>query len=223
MSEMDLDELVRRPVLYEERYPDDLNPRRTADSQGYSMGKIIAENSFSEAAAKNGNWDAITCCPADNVGPIQAEHQMDRGPWQRHIQNMLLGEYEQTWLYRPWTPVDVRDDAACHIGLLESVDVRNGERYIAWSTDTINVEDVCAGIDQVLPELNFKVTKPVEVHPEKLQTREKKYRAIWSQCDLRNDRMRAVTGVSFRSFEESLRDCVESLMNVAKIKPVIRN
>lgn len=223
MSEMDLDELVRRPVLYEERYPDDLNPRRTADSQGYSMGKIIAENSFSEAAAKNGNWDAITCCPADNVGPIQAEHQKDRGPWQRHIQNMLLGEYEQTWVYRPWTPVDVRDDAACHIGLLESVDVRNGERYIAWSTDTINVEDVCAGIDQVLPELNFKVTKPVEVHPEKLQTREKKYRAIWSQCDLRNDRMRAVTGVSFRSFEESLRDCVESLMNVAKIKPVIRN
>jgi len=223
MSEMDLDELVRRPVLYEERYPDDLNPRRTADSQGYSMGKIIAENSFSEAAAKNGNWDAITCCPADNVGPIQAEHQKDRGPWQRHIQNMLLGEYEQTWVYRPWTPVDVRDDAACHIGLLESVDVRNGERYIAWSTDTINVEDVCAGIDKVLPELNFKVTKPVEVHPEKLQTREEKYRAIWSQCDLRNDRMRAVTGVSFRSFEESLRDCVESLMNVAKIKPVIRN
>ena len=222
MSEMDLDELVRRPVLYEERYPDDLNPRRTADSQGYSMGKIIAENSFSEAAAKNGNWDAITCCPADNVGPIQAEHHKDRGPWQRHIQNMLLGEYEQTWVYRPWTPVDVRDDAACHIGLLESVDVRNGERYIAWSTDTINVEDVCAGIDQVLPELNFKVTKPVEVHPEKLQTREEKYRAIWSQCDLRNDRMRAVTGVSFRSFEESLRDCVESLMTVAKIKPVIR-
>ena len=223
MSEMDLDELVRRPVLYEERYPDDLNPRRTADSQGYSMGKIIAENSFSEAAAKNGNWEAITCCPADNVGPIQAEHQKDRGPWQRHIQNMLLGEYEQTWVYRPWTPVDVRDDAACHIGLLESVDVRNGERYIAWSTDTINVEDVCAGIDQVLPELNFKVTEPVEVHPEKLQTREEKYRAIWSQCDLRNDRMKAVTGVSFRSFEESLRDCVESLMTVAKIKPVIRN
>lgn len=42
--------------------------------------------------------------------------------------------------------VDVRDDAACHIGLLESVDVTNGERYIAWSTDTPNVEEVCSGI-----------------------------------------------------------------------------
>ncbi len=223
MSEMDLDELVRRPVLYEDRFPDDLNPRRTPDRQGYSMGKIIAENSFSEAAEKNGAWDSITCCPADNVGPIQALHQKDRGPWQHHIEAMLLGNYDQTWVYRPWTPVDVRDDAACHIGLLESVHVKNGERYIAWSTETINVEDVCAGIDSVLPELNFKVTAPVEVHPEKLQTREQKYRAVWAQCDLRNERMRAVTGVTFRPFEESLRDCVESLLTVAGIEPVVRD
>ena len=223
MSEMDLDELVRRPVLYEDRFPDDLNPRRTPDRQGYSMGKIIAENSFSEAAEKNGAWDSITCCPADNVGPIQAPHQKDRGPWQRHIEAMLLGNYDQTWVYRPWTPVDVRDDAACHIGLLESVHVKNGERYIAWSTETINVEDVCAGIDAVLPELNFKVTAPVEVHPEKLQAREQKYRAIWAQCDLRNERMRAVTGVTFRPFEESLRDCVESLLTVTGIEPVVRD
>ena len=223
MSEMDLDELVRRPVLYEDRFPDDLNPRRTPDRQGYSMGKIIAENSFSEAAEKNGAWDSITCCPADNVGPIQAPHQKDRGPWQHHIEAMLLGNYNQTWVYRPWTPVDVRDDAACHIGLLESVHVKNGERYIAWSTETINVEDVCAGIDSVLPELNFKVTAPVEVHPEKLQAREQKYRAIWAQCDLRNERMRAVTGVTFRPFEESLRDCVESLLTVAGIEPVVRD
>ena len=223
MSEMDLDELVRRPVLYEDRFPDDLNPRRTPERQGYSMGKIIAENSFSEAAEKNGAWDSITCCPADNVGPIQAPHQKDRGPWQHHIEAMLLGNYNQTWVYRPWTPVDVRDDAACHIGLLESVHVNNGERYIAWSTETINVEDVCAGIDSVLPELNFKVTAPVEVHPEKLQAREQKYRAIWAQCDLRNERMRAVTGVTFRPFEESLRDCVESLLTVAGIEPVVRD
>ena len=223
MSEMDLDELVRRPVLYEDRFPDDLNPRRTPERQGYSMGKIIAENSFSEAAEKNGAWDSITCCPADNVGPIQAPHQKDRGPWQHHIEAMLLGNYNQTWVYRPWTPVDVRDDAACHIGLLESVHVKNGERYIAWSTESINVEDVCAGIDSVLPELNFKVTAPVEVHPEKLQAREQKYRAIWAQCDLRNERMRAVTGVTFRPFEESLRDCVESLLTVARIEPVVRD
>ncbi len=222
MSEMNLDELVRRPVLYEERYPDELDPRRTAERQGYSMGKIIAEHAFSEAAKQNGFWEAITCCPGDNVGPILAPHQKDRGPWQRHIQEMLLGSYEQTWVYRPWNPVDVRDTAACHVGLLESLEVKNGERYIAWSTELIDVEDVCRGIDRLLPELKFKVTEPVEIHPEKLQAREKKYRAIWAQCDLRNDRMKAVTGVSFRGFDESLMDCVESLIGVAKITPVKR-
>ena len=81
---------------------------------------------------------------------------------------------------------------------------------------------MCRGIDRLLPELKFKVTEPVEIHPEKLQAREKKYRAIWAQCDLRNDRMKAVTGVSFRGFDESLMDCVESLIGVAKITPVKR-
>jgi hypothetical protein len=37
-------------VIYEDRYPDDSNPGRTAKSQGYSMGKIIAENAFGEVA-----------------------------------------------------------------------------------------------------------------------------------------------------------------------------
>src|SRR6202012_4201772 len=41
---------------------------------------------------------------------------------------------------RPWRTREVRDDALCHIGLLESAEVWNGERYIAWSTDTRNVE-----------------------------------------------------------------------------------
>lgn len=34
-----------------------------------------------------------------------------------------------------------------------------------------------------------------------------------------NDRIKAVTGVEFRPFDESLRDCVESLLAVAKVKP----
>ena len=218
ISEMDLDELVRRPVIYEDRYPDDANPRRTAKSQGYSMGKIIAENAFAEAAEVSGRWDAITCCPSDNVGPILSMHQKNFGPWQHEIEKMLLGRYDQNWVYRPWFPVDVRDDADCHIGLLESTEVDNGDRFIAWSTDAIDVADVCAEIDEVLPELAFDVTEPVEIHPEKIQMREGKYRSIWMGCDCRNERIQAVTGVEFRPFEESLRDCVESLISIGGVK-----
>ncbi len=223
ISEADIQELVRRPVLYEDRYPDEQNPKRTPErGQGYSMGKVIAQRAFSDAAEQSGNWDAITCCPADNVGPIQSAHQKDMGPWQHNIEMMLLGEYFQTGAYRPWMTVDVRDDAECHIGLLESVHVRNAERYIAWSTDTAKVEDICASIDRLLPELGHDTPEVTDSFPDRIKAREAELRAIWAGCELRNDRIRAVTSVSFRPFDESLRDCVESLLAVAKVQPKLR-
>jgi nucleoside-diphosphate-sugar epimerase len=223
ISEADIYELVRRPVLYEDRYPDESNPKRTPErGQGYSMGKVIAQRAFSDAAAKNGAWDAITCCPADNIGPIQSAHQKNYGPWQHNIETMLLGKYDQSGAYRPWMPVDVRDDAQCHIRLLESVHVQNGERYIAWSTETRNVEDICADIDRLLPELGHDTPEVTDEFPERIQVREEELRGIWAQCELRNDRIRAVTGVEFRPLDESLRDCVESLLTVAKVEPVLR-
>ncbi len=223
ISEVDLQEFVRRPVFYEDRYPDELNPKRTpAKGQGYSMGKVIAQRAFSDAAERNGNWDAITCCPADNVGPIQSAHQKDMGPWQHNIEMMLLGKYYQNDAYRPWMTVDVRDDAACHIGLLESVKVKNGERYIAWSTDTRKVEDICASIDRLLPEIGHDAPQVIDPFPERIQAREEEMRAIWAGCELRNDRIRAVTSVNFRPLDESVRDCVESLLAVAKVQPQVK-
>lgn len=47
ISEADIQELVRRPVCYEDRYPDESNPKRTPErGQGYSMGKVLAERAF---------------------------------------------------------------------------------------------------------------------------------------------------------------------------------
>ena len=224
ISEVDIKELLRRPVLYEDRYPDESNPKRTPErGQGYSMGKVIAQRAFSDAAAEAGTWDAITCCPADNVGPIQSAHQKNFGPWQHNIEMMLLGEYFQNGAYRPWMTVDVRDDAECHIRLLESVKVRNGERYIAWSCDTPKVEEICASIGRLLPELGHDTPEVTDNFPERVQAREDELRAIWDQCELRNDRIRDTTGVEFRPFDDSLRDCVESLISVAGVKPQLRD
>jgi len=39
--------------------------------------------------------------------------------------------------------------------VLESVSVESGQRFIAWSTETRGVEDVCASIDRLLPGLGF--------------------------------------------------------------------
>jgi nucleoside-diphosphate-sugar epimerase len=223
LSEADIQELARRPVIYEDRYPDERNPKRTPErGQGYSMGKVLAERTFGDAAALHGGWDAITCCPVDNLGPIQSAHQKDMRPWQHIVESMLLGKYDQTGAYRPWMVVDVRDDADCHIGLLESTEVKNGERYIAWSTERRNVEDVCASIDRLLPELGHDTPAVTDDFPDRIKAREKELRALWAGCDLRNDRIRAVTNVRFRPMDESIRDCVESLLSVAGVKPKLR-
>ena len=223
ISEQDIQEHVRRPVLYEDRYPDEQNPKRLPErGQGYSMGKVLAERAFADAAEASGRWDAITCCPGDNVGPIQSAHQKNGGPWQHHIETMLLGKYTQNVIgaYRAWYTVDVRDVAEAHIRMLESVNVENGERFIAWSTETRNVEDVCASIDRLLPELGFAGAELIDPLPESIQAREAEFRAIWGGCELRNDRIRETLDMDFRPLDVSIRDCVESLLSVAKIEPV---
>jgi nucleoside-diphosphate-sugar epimerase len=224
ISEADIQELVRRPVLDEDRSPDESNPKRSPErGQGYSIGKVLAQHAFSDAAARSGGrWDAITVCPGDNVGPILSAHHKDGGPWQHLIERMVEGRaevFQGTGPYRPWMTVDVRDDAACHIGVLESERVGNGERYIAWSTDTRSYEDVCASIDRVLPELRHDPGPIVDGSPDRWKEREAEFRAIWAGCELRNDRIRAATGVEFRPLDDSIRDCVESLLAVAHVEP----
>ena len=219
ISEADMQELVRRPVLYEDRHPDEENPKRTPDrGHGYAMGKNIAQRAFAEAAQHHGGWDAITCLPADNLGPIQSPHQKD-GAWQHIIEQMLLGRYFQTGAYRPWMTVDVRDNADCHVGLLGSVHVRNGERYIAWSTERRDVEAICADIDRLLPELRHDGPTVTDPFPDRVKSREAELRAIWAGCELRNDRIRAVVPITFRPLDDSIRDCVESLVSVGGVEP----
>ena len=223
MSETDTQELVRRPVLFEDRYPDEQNPnRQTNRGQGYSMGKVLAERAFAGAAEESGRWDAITCCPGDNVGPILSAHQKNFGPWQHHIETMLLGKYSQNVMgaYRAWFTVDVRDVAEAHIRMLESVNVYNGERFIAWSTETRDVEDICASIDRLLPELGFAGAELVDPLPDKVKAKEAEFRAIWRGCELRNDRIREALDMEFRPLDVSIRDCVESLISVGKVAPV---
>ena len=130
---------------------------------------------------------------------------------------MLTGQYFQTPAYRPWMVVDVRDDADCHIGLLESVQVRNGERYIAWSTETRDVVDICASIDRLLPELDFDAPAVTDVLPDRIKAREQELRKVWAGCELRNDRIRTILPIHFRPMDESIRDCVESLIAIGGV------
>lgn len=223
MTEGDIHELERRPVIFEDREPVEDHPKRTAErGHGYSMGKVLAQHAFSDAAELSGDWDAITCCPADNVGPILSAHQKESGPWQHNIEMMLTGKFYQTEAYRPWMTVDVRDTAAVHIGLLESTEVSNGERYLSWSTERRNVEEICTDIDRLLPELRHDTPAVTDPFPERLQAREAELRAIWAQTDLRNDRVRNLLDMDFIPLDISIRDCVESLLGIGGVAPKVK-
>jgi nucleoside-diphosphate-sugar epimerase len=137
---------------------------------------------------------------------------------------MLLGEYMQNVVgaYRPWYTVDVRDVAEAHIRMLERDGLTNGERFIAWSTETRDVEDICASVDRLLPELGFAGATLVDPLPDSIKAREAEFRAVWNGCELRNDRIKEALGMEFRSLDESIRDCVESLITVGGVKPLFR-
>ena len=97
--------------------------------------------------------------------------------------------------------------------------VKNGERYVAWSTDAFDVEDICARINRVLPELHHDTPAITDSFSDRVKAREAELRAIWARlAESRNDRIRAVTPVTVPSLDETLRDCVESLVSVAKVQ-----
>ena len=187
------------------------------------MGKVIAQHAFSDAAAASGRWDAITVCPSDNVGPILSPHHKDGGPWQHLIERMVEGHceiFQGTGPYRPWMTVDVRDDAACHVGLLESDKVANGERYLAMSTETRSYEDICTSIDRVLaraaPRPGTRSSTRRRIGGRSGRTSSARSGA---GLQLRNDRIRAAVPITFRPLDDSIRDCVESLLAVAHVIP----
>mgnify|MGYP001258538583 CR=1 FL=1 len=73
------------------------------------------------------------------------------------------------------------------------------------------------------PDPNQQPMPIVEALSRKYGRSEAEMRAVWAGCELRNDRIRAVTSVNFRPFDESLRDCVESLITVGNVQPKLRD
>ena len=99
--------------------------------------------------------------------------------------------------------------------------VRNGERYIAFNTERIDVEEVRARIDRLLPELGYATPDMTEDLDEEGLARRSERRAVYAGTDLRNDRTRAL-GITYRDLNDSLRDMAESLISVGEVEPVLR-
>ena len=71
----------------------------------------------------------------------------------------------------------------------------------------------------MLPELRFDPGPIADASPDRWKEREAEFRSIWAGCELRNDRIRAAVPIEFRPLDDSIRDCVESLMSIAHVEP----
>lgn len=224
-----IQEYKTRPVIDEGRYPN--MGERSEDASrvnGYVLGKLTCEKLFFEASAAScGRWEAIVTNPSDNIGPLLSAHQNDIreawAPWHTTIAKILEGrEFPQSYGFRPWWTVDVRDTAEAHVRLLESSNVVSGHRYFICSTDTIVVEDIGGLVKELFPEAGFDpALEPFGHEGARLTTGmgEAEVRSIWACCKLRNDKISKEVGMTFRPLATSLHDCVESLFAVAGVKP----
>ena len=74
----------------------------------------------------------------------------------------------------------------------------------------------------MLPELGYATPDLSEDLDEESLRKARERRAIYWGTDLRNDRIRALLNITFRPLDDSLRDCIESLLTVGRVRPVLR-
>eukprot|EP00930_Biecheleria_cincta_P086378 TRINITY_DN7567_c1_g1_i1.p1 TRINITY_DN7567_c1_g1~~TRINITY_DN7567_c1_g1_i1.p1 ORF type:complete len:731 (-),score=102.31 TRINITY_DN7567_c1_g1_i1:284-2281(-) len=234
MGDTDLHELKARPLMNETRYPD---VHSTHDLNGYVLGKLQSEHLFAEGAkATGGRFDVVITNPSDNIGPILSKsHASVRKawtPWHCTVAEIISkGTFSQSYAYRPWWIVDVRDTAEIHVRLLESnisglqADA-HGNRFFLCSAESIRVEDLGAAIARLLPEIDLD-PEDITCHSNRAQEdlvhsfglTESEMRKIWMGCQLCNEKVCAALGFAFRPLDVSLLDCVASLMSVAGMRP----
>ena len=114
--------------------------------------------------------------------------------------------------------VVVSGDGAVRLCSLGSAAVRCDSQGELGPAARSDVQQLVATIDRVLPELHHDPGVIADRTPERHREREAEFRSIWNGLELRNDRIRSVVPITFRPLDDSIRDCVESLIAVAGVE-----
>ena len=169
------------------------------------------------AAASGGRWSVVIANPGDVIGPILSAHQAGE-TWQGKIGSILQGvAVPQEAMDRPWNTVDVRDVAEAEVRLAESDTVESGSRFLLASGDKVRVGEVAGRIldlgghwadvavaTTVLPPPGAKA--PVSSDP------------LWMRVHTRADSVQQAVGLRFKPWNDTLRDTLQSLVDVGGAK-----
>ena len=200
---------------------DDVNPDHWDHPRNaYAKSKVDTEHFINAAAdASDGIWDAITMMPAMICGPILFKAQV--GQWIEQI-GRIAGGLEPTWLSKYdmyYNIIDVRDLVKAHRLAAESaVDHKNshgGNRYVMHGSGGRSAlrfgTEVTAVINEHFP--SFKLGKPATVTSQgKTITLESRH---LNDCK----KAKEVLGATIRPVEDTIRDVVETSVELGVITP----
>ena len=190
----------------------------------YARSKVDTERFLNRAAAaSNGRWDVVAMNPGQVCGPILFKAQV--GQWVEQI-GRLAGGLEPNWPTRydmNYNFVDVRDLASAHRLAAESTTdhkaTRGGSRYILHGSGGRSVlrfsTEVVGIIRANFP--SFVVGEPATVNDAG--------EPIAVQSNTLNDckKAKSVLGVTMRPAQDTIRDLVESFVELGAITPRLRS
>lgn len=189
----------------------------------YSRSKVDTEKLINEAGdASGGKWDVVTMNPAMICGPVLFKAQV--GQWIEQIGRMAGGE-EVNWpsnLDMYYNIIDVRDLVTAHRLAAESAEdhkaTSGGSRYIlhgcggksAIRFGTELAEMIATQFPRFQLALPATVTddgKPLEIAANTLNDSKK---------------AKSILGVTLRPVEDTIRDVVESSIELGVISPKLK-
>ena len=188
----------------------------------YARSKVETEQLINAAAdASGGKWDAVTLLPAMICGPILFKAQV--GQWIEQIGRIAAG-LATTWLSQYdhyYNIIDVRDLVKAHRLAAESpLDHRattGGSRYVMHGSGGRSAlrlgTEVRAIIHEYFPALALGKPKTVTASGE----------PVTVQSNVVNDckKAKSILGATIRPVEDTIREIVETSIELGVIEPKI--
>merc|ERR1712039_431733 len=118
----------------------------------------------------------------------------------------------------PWFLVDVRDIAMAEIMLAESKTVESGSRFLLTSGDVMQPGDFGSRIMDLYPSWDCATTMVPPLGAKEVATMNTR----WYRVHPDSRKATRQTGMFFRSFDDTLKAMVDSLVSVGGIKPRLK-
>ncbi|HAK50385.1 MAG TPA: hypothetical protein DCM54_00555 [Gammaproteobacteria bacterium] len=200
---------------------DDVDPDLW-EANAYGRSKVDTEHLVREAAEASGKWDAISMNPAMICGPILFKAQV--GQWIEQIGRLAAGEEPNfpSKYDRYYNIIDVRDLVKAQRLAAESsadhIESHGGPRYVMHGTGGRSAMRLGTEVTGVIKELfpNFVVGEPATVTSkgDPITVENKSF----NDCK----KAKSVLGATIRPVEETIRDVVETSIELGVITPKLQ-